>query len=134
MVTEPNIKQAELLDLLNKEYPLQVKSLTFLPKGEVSWVYILKCTDGAKYLLKIHKAKVLPAERFGLLSDLHEKAGINGLTYPQPTKDGQLQVEILGYPAVLFNYIEGKTALEAKPTDEEYEKFGALLAKIHQAG
>src|SRR3989344_5906818 len=133
MITEPNISQTELEKLLNEKYPLQVRSLTFLPKGEASWVYVVECADGAKYLLKIHKTKVLAVERFKLLNDLHEKAGINGLTYPQPTKDGELQIEILGYPAVLFNYIEGKPALESKPTDEEYEKFGTLFAKIHQA-
>lgn len=133
MITEPNIARSELIQLLSEKYPIQVSALTFLPKGEVSWVYVVECTDGNKYLLKIHKAKVLPIERFKLLQDLHEKAGINGLTYPQPTKDGQLQTEILGYPSVLFNYIEGKTALESKPTNEEYEKFGALLAQVHQA-
>lgn len=133
MVTEPNISQAELIDLLNEKYPLQIKSLTFLPKGEVSWVYVVEGVDGIKYLLKIHKAKILPVERFKLLNDLHEKAGINGLTYPLPTKDGTLQIEILGYPSVVFNYIEGKTAGESKPTDKEYEKFGALLSQIHQA-
>ena len=133
MVTKPNITQNELINLLNESYPLQVKSLTFLPKGEVSWVYIVESIETTKYLLKIHKAKVLPVERFQLLSDLHEKAGINGLTYPLPTKNGALQINILGYPSVIFNYIGGKTAHESKPTDKDYERFGTLLAEIHQA-
>lgn len=133
MITAFELDEKELKTLVEKEYKLQISNLTFLPKGEVSWVYVIECENGTKYLLKIHKAKVLPTERFKLLSDLHEKAGINGLTYPLPTKDGALQIEILGYPSVVFNYIEGKTAQESKPTSEDYEKFGSLLAQIHQA-
>lgn len=133
MITQPNISQDELKKTIQDQYSLLIKNLTFIPKGEVSWGYIVEDADSVRYFFKIHKYKKLSSARFNLLDDLHKKTGIINIIYPLATKHNKLETEVLGYPSVLFNYIEGKTAHEIKPTDKQYERLGSLLAQLHQA-
>lgn len=133
MVTEPDINQDELKRILTENYEIDVTNLSFIPKGEVSWGYVIEVAGGERYFLKTHKSKNLDPKRFQLLYNLHTKAGINNIIYPKPTKTGELEIIINGYPSVLFNYLEGKTVHEEKLNDEQYEKFGELLGQIHQS-
>jgi len=132
MITPFNITNNNLVKILNDQYGLSTVNLTFLPKGEASWCYIVEAKNG-KFFLKIHKAKNLSPNRFQLLHDLHTKASIQNIIYPTPTSDGKLETKIDDYPTVLFNFTEGKTALDTKFNNMQYEALGKLLAQIHQS-
>lgn len=133
MITEPNINKDNLIRILSENYDIEIVQLTFIPKGEVSWGYIVQSKNEDKYFLKIHKAKNLTPQRFNLLNNLHTKAKINNIAYPIPTKTNQLEIMIDGYQSVLFNFIDGKSVHEQGLNDEQYEQLGELLAQIHQS-
>lgn len=135
VITPLNITQAELSGVIEHQYGIKIAALTFLPQGEVSWIYKIKSLDDTYclYCLKVHKATTLGSRRFQLLFDLHTKAKIKNIIYPKPTLDGKLEVAIKNYPAVLFNFIKGKTAIEGDFTPQQYQQLGEVLSRIHQA-
>lgn len=133
MISEPNLNKEQLKNLLENKYALQIEDLIFEPKGEVSWSYIIQCKDGEKKFIKIHKRRDLNIQRLQLLFDLHTKCQIENIAYPLKTIEGDLEIEVDGYPAVLFNFINGKTSLEQELTNDQLMNLGELLARIHQS-
>lgn len=133
MLTPLEINQEELLHKLNSKYDIGATDIDFVPKGEASWVYIVRKHKNNQWLLKVHKAKNLSSTRFRILHDLYTKAGIENITHPIPNKENSLEFKLKGYPTALFNYIEGKTAIEQPLTEKHYEKLGELLGQIHRA-
>ena len=83
--------------------------------------------------LNARKVKNLSSTRFELLHKLHTETGVKNISYPIPTKDGALGIEVGSYASVLFNFIDGKTALEAEFSDKQYTALGKLLGRVHQS-
>lgn len=132
MITELGINKDQLKILLESKFSIMVKNIIFKPEGEVSWSYIIECED-SKYFLKIHKKKDLNVARLQLLFDLHFKCNIGNIAYPVKTINGELEIEVNDYPAVLFNFIEGVTSRDQELSDSQLEDLGELIARIHQS-
>jgi len=137
MKIEWNLDKAEIKRFILKEYGLEIKKVKFIPKGEVSYGYLLVSDDGKKFF-----AKIFPKSRIGQINakkldfslqvsfELFAKCGIKNVVYPILTKDDKLKSKFKGMPFVLFNYIEGKN--EEKLDNKEIVKIAKLLGTIHR--
>lgn len=133
MVTEPTIDKKHLIQIAENEFQILVKSLTFNPKGWASWSYIVETTDNQKYFLKIYRDNNFNLQALDFLNRLSNKCEVKNITYPINTKSGEIILHVSGYQVVVFNYISGVTSSEQKLNDEQLEKLGELLARIHQS-
>ena len=117
MLSEPKTDKPSLKNTLEEKYNIKIINLTFIPKGEVSWNYKVKCEDGSAYFLKIHADAELPNVRFNLVYDLFTKAGIKNIIHPIKTTKGEALFYLDKFPAVLFNYIDGVNGFEQPFTE-----------------
>jgi len=135
MKIEWKLNKNEIKKFVLKEYGLITKEVKFIPRGEVSYGYLLITKDGKKFF-----AKIFPNSRIGKINakkldfslqvsfELFAKCGIKNVVYPILTKKDKLKANFKGMPFVLFDYIEGKN--EEKP--KEIVKIAKLLGKIHK--
>ncbi|MDO8551709.1 MAG: phosphotransferase [bacterium] len=133
MLTEPSINQLSVKTKLEEEYGLKLAKLTFIPKGECSWGYILEDENKQKSFLKIYPNLSVPETAFILTNDLFEKAGIKNIIHTYKTKTGGVRVRIDTFQMALFNYVYGKDGNEQPLTDAHLQQLGKLLKRIHQA-
>lgn len=117
-----------LTDVLAERYGLSNIILAPAPRGFVAETYYVDA-DTRRYFAKIVKTspdseciqRSLP-----VMLELRQ-LGIERITYPIPTTDGQYSVHLDGKILVLFNYIEGHGV-----DDYPLEPYVQLLAQVHQ--
>lgn len=133
MKTEPSIDKVKLCEQISSVYSLEVADMTFLPKGETAWGYVVGTNKGA-FFLKIYP-KVIPylEEASELTAKLFYDCGITEVV--QALRDDTSKtVQIFEpYPFVLFRYIQGKEVSEQKLTDIQVEEMGCIIGRIHAA-
>lgn len=120
MHIEPTLDYGLLADALRRDYGLSVERLTFVPKGQVAYSYIVTCTDGARYYLKVlddSRLARISAGRFDFYLPLTDRLYTEGvfryLTYPIRTLGGALYTAFDAHPLILFDFIEGENPDEA---------------------
>lgn len=139
MKIEKNIHKTELKAFLQKNYGLKVKNLTFVPKGEVAYSYIVKCFDGAKYFFKIYDkdSKALydisslniNVELIFLLRKAHQ---LTNICYPIKNLNGDFISWFKKlYFCVLFNFINGIDLGGPPFKSHDIKKIAQLLACTH---
>lgn len=133
MVTEPNLDKDTLKSLLQEQFGIAVKNLTFNPKGWASWSYIVETADKNRYFLKIYKNENFDSQNFEFTSKLSSDCGINNIAHPIKAKSGNIVLDFSNFKIVIFNYIEGATSADRKLNDPQLESLGELLAKTHQS-
>jgi len=133
MIKPLNIDQSELKRFLENNYSLEILNLTFLPKGETSWCYIVEGRNG-KYFLKVYK-EMFPflKEATELTYKLYSDCAITEIVHAIKAKNGETVNFFETYPTVLFNFVEGKEIMEQRLTDEQVKTFGKVLGRIHAA-
>jgi len=139
MKIEGKINKEEIKKFVLKEYGLKIKKIEFVPKGEVSYGYILFSEDEKKFFVKI-----FPKSRIGQINanlldfslnvtfELYAKCGIDKISYPILTKENELNSRFKDMPFVLFEFIEGKNEYELKMDNKEISNLAKLLVKIHK--
>ena len=108
MITAPKINESQLKNFLNETYSFKVLRITFNPKGEASWGYIIETNKG-KYFLKLYK-KALPflEEATELTFRLYSEFGIVEIVHAVKAINGKTTNIFENYQVVVFNFIEGK--------------------------
>ena len=132
MLTEPSIDKEHLRTELCHLYSVNVVDLTFVPKGEESWSYIIDCENGARYFAKIHAASPPSKEVLDFVWQLHRSCLISEVVCPVRTRHGEPLFLFDGYTTVLFEYISGRTLADRHPRDDQLFQLGELLARIHR--
>jgi spectinomycin phosphotransferase len=139
MRIEWKVDKESVRTFVNKEYGIKARKIEFVPKGEVSYGYVLTDSKGKKFF-----AKIFPNSRIGKINsnlldfslrvtfELYAKCGINRITYPIMDKKGKLKTSFEGMPLVLFDFIEGKNKYKLKMDNREISNLAQLLAKIHK--
>jgi len=141
MKTEIDIDKAALIVRLYQEYGIGAVSLTFVPKGEVAYSYIVDCSSGNRYFLKLFSHSRLA--QIGVRNTdfylpltwiLHSKRLLPNVPYPIKTRDGDLQTDFDGQPLVLFNFIDGETlGCDADFSDDILMKLARLVGILHRS-
>lgn len=131
MLTEPDLKDEEIIACLRDAYGLTVDKVTFLPIGADfnTAVYRVTTTDGADHFLKLRSGEFLEASVSvpKYIADL----GIKQVVPPIPTKTGELWTSLALFKAILYPYIEGCNGVEAELSEDQWTQFGATIKKLH---
>jgi hypothetical protein len=130
-----------LADALHRDYGLSVEHLIFVPKGQVAYSYIVTCTDGARYYLKVlddSRLACISAGRFDFYLPLTDRLYTEGvfryLSHPVRTLTGALYTAFDARPLILFNFIEGENPDEAAlHTPAVWRQLARHMATIHNS-
>jgi len=98
MKVEIRIDKAALIKRVRQAYGIDVKSLTFLPEGEVAYCYVAHCANGDRYFLKLFsdsRAGRISVSRsdfyLPLTWSLYSKNILPNIPYPIRTLNGRFR-------------------------------------------
>ncbi|MFC1715799.1 phosphotransferase [Candidatus Poribacteria bacterium] len=141
MKIELDIDKAALAERIHQEYGIQIESLTFVPKGEVAYGYIVHCATDDRYFLKLfsdsrlaqigtrHTDLYLP-----LTWNLHSKGLLPNVPYPIKTRNGDLKTDFDDQPLILFNFIDGEVpGCDSPLSDDIVMKLARLVGILHRS-
>ncbi|MDQ3854977.1 MAG: phosphotransferase, partial [Chloroflexota bacterium] len=125
--TEPDIRHEELKAVLRAEYGLDVRELTFVPKGFASYSYTVRCMDGSRYFLKLVDREgpeptisIVPDFYLPVTWSLYSKGLFRNLSYPQRIASGAFSTVLGRFSVIVFNFIEGHTLEYEHPCPAEH--------------
>lgn len=135
MLTKPDIQDDTISKCLKNAYGLDVGTISFLPIGAdfSTAVYRVATSSQMDYFLKLRSGGFLEASVSvpKYLAD----SGIKQVIPPIPTTTGQLWVNLgtsnVSFKVILYPYVEGRNAAEAKPSKKQWAQFGTAIKKIH---
>ncbi|MDU0201709.1 phosphotransferase [Paenibacillus sp. MAH-36] len=142
MKVKYRIEDSDLVTKLDKEYGIQVESVNFIPLGDSAYSYLLNCTNGERYYLKLYDhqndRQRSNTERLQyylpLTWQMYHQGLFRNITYPIKNQNGGFKTTFTDITVVLFNFIEGETLAEAYPFSKEIletiAKSVALIQKI----
>jgi spectinomycin phosphotransferase len=131
MKTPPPIDPIELKRVLEETYRFHIQAVTFIPRGECSWGYRVEAGDGRAFFLKLFRGTPLPDWAASLVFHLHVDGKIENISHPLPAHSGEVLVDLGGYTAALFDFIEGQTLHQLKSNASVLFHLGETLGRIH---
>ncbi|MCR2821229.1 phosphotransferase [Lederbergia panacisoli] len=133
-----HIAHKKMSQLIQSYYGLQVDSISFIPLGDKSYSYKIRCENEDSFYLKLLDKKiqqdaVKQAQYYlPLLTELHEKNLFPAAIYPILTKDKRNKIEIDDIVLILFPWIDGPTLANSYPLQENHIcHIAKLSAKLH---
>lgn len=141
MKTRFDIDDSLIISKIEENYNIQVQGFDFLPKGDISYAYIITSTDGKKYFLKLFdKSTAIGIKSIKCLDfylpltwEMYHKGLYKYITYPIKNTNSNFQVDIGPAIITLFNYIEGNTLEDEYPFSRVLlEKVAKGIARIHK--
>jgi spectinomycin phosphotransferase len=141
MRIEPSIDKTNLKQRIQEVYGISVKNLKFIPLGEVASSYEITTSKNEMYFLKLYFPTRLNRNQIRNLDfslevvyQLHQVQGIDQISYPIKTIEGNFKSRFGEAIMVLWNYIEGKIISEKKSKTTVFlKKLAGLLAQIHNS-
>lgn len=141
MKIEPDIDKAALTIELYQEYGIDVEKLVFVPKGMVASIYVVHCSGGDCYFLKLfsdsrlaragvrHTGLYLP-----LTWNLHYKKLLPNVPYPIKAKGGEFTANFGDQTLTLTNFIDGEVlGFEDPFSDEILAQLAGLVGILHRS-
>jgi spectinomycin phosphotransferase len=133
MLTDSKTDKSLLEKLVQESFGISVINLTLVTRWEAARGYMIESSDHKTFFLKIYSDDNIPDSAFMFACDLFAKVGIRNIAHPVATSYGQMRIPIGDFHVALFDWVSGRTAQEQKLTDQQLERFGELLARIHQS-
>jgi spectinomycin phosphotransferase len=138
MLIKPDLPDEKIVACLQEAYGLDVATISFLPIGAdfKTAIYQVTAHKRAEYFLKLRSGEFLEASVSvpKYLAD----SGIKQVIPPIPTQAEQLWVKLdasnVSLSAILYPYVKGSNAAEAKLSKKQWAHFGTAIKKIHDAG
>ncbi|WP_103106987.1 phosphotransferase [Brevibacillus reuszeri] len=136
-----NIDESVLASILNQEYEIHVKDITFIPHGTSAYSYKVIDHTGSCYFLKLFDTTDEHQKRSAQLLDsylpmtweMHPLGIMKNLTYPIKTKNGHYHTGFKEIVLILCNFVEGKTLKESSSSKETLDKIAKVVATLHKA-
>jgi spectinomycin phosphotransferase len=131
MLRKPDINDQEILKCVQEAYGLKASNICFLPLGADfnTAVYRITSTDKKDYFLKLRCGVFFEASV--MVPKYLRECGLKQVISPLATKSGQLWTNLSYFKAILYPYIDGCNAIEAKLSDQQWIQLGAIIKKIH---
>jgi thiamine kinase-like enzyme len=133
----PDIDHAQLIDLINAEYGLDIASLRFVRGGEEAYAYVASAHSCEQYFVR---AQPFSATRtawkdvYTITHALHKEHGLFQVVAPRTTTADHYTVRLNQYVVAVFPFIDGTTLYQYGATDDDLRAAAALLAAVHQSG
>lgn len=131
MLDRPNIEDAAIIEVLEKNYKLPIQKVVFLPLGadRNTAVYRADAKNGSSYFVKLR------LDDFNEMSlkipKLLKDQGVPHMIAPLSTYDGKIWAHLGPCYLSLYPYISGKNAYEAELSDKHWVEFGQTLKSLH---
>lgn len=137
-VDTPHIDKHALAGLLGEAHRLGITRLSFLPVGEEGYSYLAETTHGARYFVKAYDASdegyaARLGQAFQITAWLRDARGHATVVAPSAMENGALSLRYRGYVVVLFDYVDGVTAMDVRPTDADWQAMATSLAAVHES-
>ncbi len=136
---EPAIDRTRLVETVRDAYEIPVQDLSFVPVGFVAACYVVHCTGGKRYFLKLwpelHVGDPAAVRQYGSLTltrALYDRGLYTRVPYPIPTGGGALWADLVGTHFAIFPLLPGQM-LPTRTPDALLEEFGRTIAAIHRA-
>lgn len=131
MLEKPAIEAPKLIACLITEYGLPIIELNFLPLGADfnTAVYRAKDRDGIAYFVKLRR-KVFEPISVDVPKFLHDQ-GLTEIISPIKSLAGTLSVKFHMFDAIIYPFVDGKSAWEVPLSESQWHIFGKALRKIH---
>ena len=138
----PPIDETSLVEVLHREYGLQVARLTFLKKAWVAYCYTVDCAADcagrARYLVKFYDdARQAHAYArdvdfyLSLTHTLHTQQILPHIACPVQTLNKSFSVHFDGHLLILFHWIEGQTPGFGRLPGDVLNQLGTLVGTLH---
>jgi spectinomycin phosphotransferase len=128
------IKDETLIQWLNDTYNLEDVTLTFVPKGECSWGYIVAIREKPRYFLKLVKEGVCSdfptRQAIQAQMELFHDHGFQHMQPPPKRGKGKYLNTLEDFTAQLLPYVAGKTPETL--TEAQEREWGLLMARLHR--
>ncbi|MBW8348549.1 phosphotransferase [Bacillus sp. IITD106] len=128
----------EILHMILTYYGLPADSISFIPFGDKSYSYKIRCRNGNTFYLKLldknlQKEAIAQTEYYlPFLRELHERDLFPPAIYPILTKNGRAKIELDEIVLILFPWIDGSSLADSYPLKESYiRQIAKLSAKLH---
>ena len=128
----PDLTEATLIGVVEAEYGIPVRSLTFLPLGadSASSAYIVQAMDGTITFLKLRAFHGFRSSSLLVPLYLHEQ-GVPHLLPPLPTIAHASWVMVNDFALSLFPFVEARMGAEAGLSERQWAELGAAVKQIH---
>ncbi len=133
-IDSQHIDKQQLVHAINAAYDLNIRSITFVPKGEEAFTYIGRTDSSEPYFIRVQLAvSAIQLERvYPIIYALHEQYGLSQVVAPFMTRDNTLVISFHDYIVAVFPYIEGTTLYKQAPSEIDITATAILLARLHQ--
>jgi spectinomycin phosphotransferase len=132
VLEDPHLDLAELASALRRVFGVEAREYRFIPGYDFDAAsYEVATRGGGRLFLKVHFSApaMAPLEVARALSD----SGIN-VVAPRPTRASGLSHAMGGERyLVLYPYIEGRNAMDAAMTEDQWRAFGTALRAVHDS-
>lgn len=131
MLEKPALPDETILAWLSQVYGLPAGRLFFLPLGVDgnAAVYRVEGADGPVYFLKLRRGACDPLS-VELQQYLHE-GGISQVIAPIPTLEGQGWARRDAYTLILYPFVAGVDAYQARLSEQQWVELGEALRRLH---
>ncbi len=140
MKVESEIDRTALKERIRQVYGIGVDRLTFVPKGEVSYCYIVDCPNNGRYFLKLFDNSRLARISVSRLDfylpltwNLHSRGLLPDVPYPIKA-GGSFTTSFGDRLLVLFNFIDGELlGCDSPLSDDILVKLAGLVGILHRS-
>lgn len=133
MLERAPIDDSAIINVLEEQYGLVIKSLEFLPVGAAGWSYRAEIAAQGRWFVKLRQGKVYPpAVEIPVTLRQHLKTEL--LLPALPTRQGDLWAEKASFYLAVYPYLPGHNAMDVPLDNKNWQKIGAFFAGLHSAG
>jgi len=133
MLTKPDLKDEKIIACLHDNYGLDVAEISFLPLGADfnTAVYRVTATDKIDYFLKLRSGDF--CEPSVLVPHHLKQIGLQNIIPPIATKTDECWTNLDAFKVALYPYIDGRNAVDSQISEQQWQKFGDAVKKLHSA-
>jgi aminoglycoside phosphotransferase (APT) family kinase protein len=130
-----DIDKQQLLQTINREVGLGIRSIRFVPKGEDAYSYLAEgVRAGDRYFIRAQDASRAGALEpvYAITNVLHTRYGLSSVVAPIATRRGTFTICHGRYTVAVFGFIVGRTLYDQGATVEDLAQAAGIMAALHQ--
>lgn len=136
-----NMDDSMLASILEQEYGIHVKNVSFIPWGTSAYSYKVSGVHGTCYYLKLidmtdnkqRRAAARLDQYLPITWKMHHDGIFQNITYPIKTRDGRYYSSFKKTVLILFHFIEGLTLKESSAWKETLAAIAKMIGILHKA-
>jgi hypothetical protein len=128
-----DIDEIRLIELVNKEYDLEIGALKLGPQGEDSYSYAGNSVLGKRYFIRLQKTQSTSSLETSMRATLalRQKTGLRQVVAPHLTRRRRTVCRFGAYHVCVFPFIEGRRLYDIGLSGKDVAKAARLIAKVH---